>query len=221
MRLLDLFCGAGGCSVGYSRAGFDVVGVDIEAHPDYPFEFHRVDALEVLADKAFLARFDAIHASPPCKSENPLRHLHEVDHPDLLTPTLHALAGEARPWVVENVAGTRKMPGAMLLCGEAFGLGAMCRDGVYRPLRRHRLFASNVWLMSPGCACSGRQPLGVFGTGGGGAQNGRYKAWRDEARVAMGIDWMRHDDLVQAIPPAYTEHIGHHLAAALASEATA
>ena len=66
-RLLDLFCGAGGSAVGYHRAGFEVVGVDIKPQPNYPFEFYQQDALIFLEDVAQWGpfRFDAIHASPP------------------------------------------------------------------------------------------------------------------------------------------------------------
>lgn len=215
-RLLDLFCGAGGCSVGYARAGFEVVGVDIEPHLDYPYGFRQADALAVLRGEVLdLSRFDAIHASPPCKSETDLAVLSDVEHPNLLGPTLDLLRGTSVPWVVENVDSTTQMPGALMLCGAAFGLGATCRDGVYRPLRRHRLFESNVFLMGPGCACDRREPVGVYGTGGGGPQTRGYKAHPEEAREAMGIDWMNRGDICQAIPPAYTELIGEQLIAHL------
>ena len=122
-RLLDLFCGAGGCSVGYHRAGFDVVGVDIDPHPDYPFEFVQADALAVLrGDVLDLGAFDVIHASPPCKSENPLRVMSERKHPNLLGPTLDALRDRGGIWVVENVEATEQMPGALMLCGASLSL---------------------------------------------------------------------------------------------------
>lgn len=220
MRLLDLFCGAGGCSVGYSRAGFVVTGVDIEPHDDYPFRLIVADAMDVLTDAAFLAKFDVIHASPPCQAYTSLRTLSENVHADLVAPVRDALLQWGGSYVIENVPGA-PLRNPMLLCGAAFGLGAMCRGNVWRPLRRHRLFESNVWMMSGGCACSAVQPVGVYGNGGGGAMTRGYKAVRSEARAAMGIDWMKHEDVVQAIPPAYTEHIGAQLLAHLTTGATA
>lgn len=211
MKLLDLFCGAGGAAMGYHRAGFEIVGVDNKPQPHYPFEFIRADALEFLAAPTLLAGFDVAHASPPCKSENPLRHLHEAGHPDLLTPTLKALTRLAVPWVVENVAGSSKLPGAAILCGAAFGLHANCADGTVRPLRRHRRFASNTFLMSTPCGCTGRQPVGVYGYGGGGQMTRGYKATRVEAAEALGIGWMTKAEMSQAIPPAYTQFIGEQL----------
>lgn len=211
-RMLDLFCGAGGCSVGYQRAGFDVEGWDLEPHPDYPFTFHRGDALEVLHDVDYLRSFAAVHASPPCKSETDLAVLSDREHPNLLGPTLSLLrAVPGLVWVVENVEGTRQMPDALLVCGASFGLGARCRDGRWRHLQRHRLFASSVPLMGPGCACPKGQPIGVYGTGGGGQMTRGYKAHPEEAREAMGIDWMAREDICQAIPPAYTQMIGEQL----------
>ncbi len=218
-KLLDLFCGGGGASVGYHRAGFDVTGVDdnpkVAKH--YPFEFHHADALEYLADHG--GEYDVIHASPPCQSESDLRHRWDVEYPDLLAPTLAALVGIGRPWIVENVDSTKQLPGALILCGAAFGLGATCKGGIWRPLKRHRRFGSNTWLMGPGCACPNTQPVGVYGNGGGGDMTRGYKATRPEARAAMGIDWMPHELLVQAIPPVYCEFVGAQLLAALEAAA--
>jgi DNA (cytosine-5)-methyltransferase 1 len=221
MRLLDLFCGAGGCSVGYQRAGFDVVGVDITPHPDYPFTFIEGDAMEILAGRTFLAGFDVVHASPPCprySSVTPAAA--RMDHPDLVGPVREALRSWGGVYVIENVPGA-PLDHPALLCGGSFGLGTRCRDGVYRMLRRHRLFESNVFLMSAGCGCDGREKIGVYGDGGGGArstsaQGGGYKGHPEESRAAMGIDWMRvSKDLSDAIPPAYTQHIGEQLMAHL------
>lgn len=207
--LLDLFCGAGGAARGYQRAGFHVIGVDIKPQPHYVGdEFVLADAMTLRG----LHRFHAIHASPPCQAYSVMRHW-DREYPALTSDVIAMLRASGRPWVVENVAGAAKeMPGATLYCGAAFGLGAHCSDG-WRMLRRHRVFASNVPLKSLGCGCGPagmrlQPPLGVYGHSGGwsGADKGARMA-------AMQIDWMTIRELSQAIPPAYTEHVGRQLLA--------
>jgi len=213
MRLLDLFCGAGGCSVGYARAGFTVQGVDILPHPDYPFFLHEADAMDVLRDWEFLSTFDVIHASPPCQAFTRAAHLrdaqgHTADTLDLLTPTLQLLRAWGGNYVIENVPGA-PMANPAMMCGSAFGLD----------VRRHRYFDSPLLLMNSGCnhAQQGR-PIGVYHRPGDDIPDGGRTA-RDlaEGQRAMGIDWMNWEDLKEAIPPAYTEFIGEQLLAAVAA----
>jgi DNA (cytosine-5)-methyltransferase 1 len=216
--LLDLFCGAGGCSVGYHRAGFDVVGVDLYPQPNYPFEFWQADALDVLAMGGVgpwgVVDFDAIHASPPCQAHSTLRHRTRGTYPDLVAQTRDRLAAAGVPYVIENVVGAPLL-NPIMLCGTSFGLGTADRE-----LRRHRLFETNTPIMALGCQHS-RPVVGVYGTGGGGQMTRGYKALPGEDAEAMGIDWMTRAELAQAIPPAYTEHIGGYLMAALAHRAEA
>lgn len=204
-RLLDLFCGAGGCSVGYDRAGFDVTGVDIEPHPDYPYELIVADAMDVLADTAFLARFDMVHASPPCPRYSTSTVMHDRSkHPDLVEPVRDRLAARGGSWVIENVPGA-PMPAAVMVCGAAMGL---------RWIRRHRLFESNLPIMSPGCACDHRGTVSIFGHSGEDRRGGRLvqHVALTEIRELMGVPWMtRREDIADAIPPAYTEYIGGQL----------
>ncbi len=228
MRLLDLFCGAGGCSVGYHRAGFtDIVGVDTDtaALRRYPYTAVRMDAMTALAGGIDLEGFDAIHASPPCQAYSITKHTHDREHPDLLGPVRDALTAwgdrTGRPWVIENVPGA-PMPDAITMCGGA----QRAHDpatGMTLRLRRHRLFASNVPLMAQPCACD-RTPVGGVYGGGSSDRNhalqvrrGGYTPAAPVRRALMGIDWMTQDQLSQAIPPAYTEHIGwqllHHMEA--------
>ena len=218
-RLLDLFAGAGGCSVGYSRAGFDVVGVDIEAHPDYPFPMIVGDAMEYITDTEWLDLFDVVHASPPCPFYSVATPEATRDsHPDLVGPVRDALRAWGGTYVIENVPGA-PLDHPVMLCGSAFGLR----------VRRHRLFESDAFLMSPGCF-HGRQPaVGVYGAhpdrpGGwlrpDGTSRGVKATSVEDAQHALGIDWMtRWEDLADAIPPAYTEHIGGQLLDHLAREA--
>jgi DNA (cytosine-5)-methyltransferase 1 len=201
-RLLDLFCCAGGAAAGYHRAGFDVVGVDIEPQPRYPFEFVQADAMTFPLDG-----FDVVHASPPCQDHSSLA---AVSGPHgtgwMLTATLERLAAAGVPYVVENVEGA-DMPGSLILCGTEFGL----RSGG-RWLKRHRRFLSNVWLYGAGgCHCKNRPIGGVYGTGGAGQNTRGFRFHRTDAATAMGIDWMTVRQLSQAIPPAYTEFIGEQI----------
>jgi len=210
-RMLDLFCGAGGSAVGYYRAGFDVVGVDIAPQPRYPFEFHQADALTFPPDG-----YDAVHASPPCQAHTTMSNRWRGQggtadgHPELIGPTRARLEGSGVPWVMENVVGARaKMESALLLHGAMFGLQ------VHRP----RLFESNVLLMCPQWV--GGVPRGgvaVYGKCDGrrlwthtDGTTLRAASSLTEARAAMGIDWMEWDELKEAIPPAYTSWLGAQL----------
>lgn len=213
-RLLDLFCGAGGCSAGYHAAGFDVVGVDLNPQPRYPFEFIQADAIEYAAKHS--QQFDAIHASPPCQHASDLRHMHKgKSYPNLIPSTRNMLTASGKPYIIENVEGADLID-PLLLCGSMFGLGAWCNDEKYHQLRRHRLFETNFFFLVHPCRHVGR-PVGVYGNGGGnksrveaGLVNGMTGTAK-ERKEAMDINWMSRAELSQAIPPAYTKFIGQQL----------
>jgi DNA (cytosine-5)-methyltransferase 1 len=214
-RILDLFCGAGGAAMGYHRAGFDVVGVDIAYQPNYPFGFIQVDALDVRHDGDCFSEFgpfDAIHASPPCQAYSTITPADARDnHPDLVVPVRELLQATGLPYVIENVVGAPLQTG-FVLCGSMFGL----------KVRRHRLFESNRLIMPPVCDhASQGEPVGVYGDGGGtsvtrpnGTSRG-VKAKPSEFADLMGMPWATPKEIVQAIPPAYTEFIGTQLMANL------
>lgn len=208
LRLLDLFCGAGGASMGYHRAGFEVVGVDINPQKNYPFEFHQADALTYPLDG-----FDVIHASPPCQkfSLASVRHIKEGKvYPDCLTPIRERLKKSDAIWIIENVLGA-PMDRKTVLCGLMFGLKVF----------RHRAFESNALIFHPLHPSHNGKRIGegYFSVAGG---SGRWKSWgtihRDiskgtikEWREAMGINWMTGTEIKEAIPPAYCEFIGRQL----------
>lgn len=215
MKLLDLFCGAGGAGMGYHRAGFEVVGVDNRPMPRYPFEFHQADALEYLA--AHGHEFDVIHASPPCQGYSshvssrsrkwtPTRG---KDEPKLIADARRLLMATGKPFVIENVYGSRnELSASLMLCGGMFGL--------LTP--RHRLFELSMLIFSPPHTCVsatrqaeilGWNPRDLTVTG-----KGRNKGTTEKWMRAIGIDWqMTQSELSEAIPPAYTEYIGKQLLA--------
>lgn len=210
MKLLDLFCGAGGAAMGYHRAGFEVVGVDVKPQPRYPFEFHQADAMTFPLDG-----YDAIHASPPCQAYIQRNKNLATKHPKLIGPTRDRLVVAGVPYVIENVL-PEVLITPWMACGTAFGLA----------IRRHRFFETpSLLALSRPCYHWGTVAAGdfaaVYARGGKGHRHGpgvrdagpmpSKVSWAD----AMGIDWMEPKELTQAIPPAYTEFIGKHLMAAL------
>lgn len=218
MKLLDLFCGAGGAGMGYSRAGFEVVGVDIAPQKNYPFRFIQADALEFV--QVHGNKFDVIHASPPCQFFTQMRASWRAQgvndgYVDWLTPTLALLRSCGKPYVVENVVGAGKyMRATIALHGGMFGLA----------VHRSRLFESNVLLMAQ-YAPINREPVGVYdnrprGTthfrtrlnrNGKGRSPMRIARTLEEGQEAMGVNWMEWHELKEAIPPAYTQYIGEQL----------
>jgi DNA (cytosine-5)-methyltransferase 1 len=203
MKLVDLFCGAGGCSAGYHKAGFEVVGVDIKPQPRYPFEFYQCDALVFLEKFGYL--FDVIHASPPCQRWCKTSKMHKgwkERHPDTITPTREALIKSGKPYIIENIPGS-PLINPIKLCGTMFGLLT----------ERHRLFECNpVPLFLPGpCYHWGKaNPRGKISS----FENGDFITVTGnnfilaDAKKAMSIDWMNSREIRQSIPPAYTEWLG-------------
>ncbi|MFC7378252.1 DNA cytosine methyltransferase [Brevundimonas sp. GCM10030266] len=224
MRILDLFCCAGGAAMGYHRAGFEVVGVDISPQPRYPFAFIQADVLSL--DMRFLRSFDAIHASPPCQHHSVMTKRSgqaAVDsHPDLVAPVREMLKASGLPYIIENVQGAPLLD-PVLLCGTMFpGLR----------VKRHRLFESSIHLTAPG-GCPSKHPLHfthdkrkphygqldemtafVQVTGGGNCS-------KAAAADALGVDWMTKEEMNECIPPAYTEHLGRQLIAHIAATSAA
>lgn len=203
IKVLDLFCGAGGASKGYADAGFEVIGVDNKPHKDYPFQMFVLDAMDLV--KQDFDQYDLIHASPPCQPFTSLMKLAKAqgkttNKADLLEPTRALLQASGKPYVIENVVGAPLID-PVQLCGSSFGL----------KVRRHRLFESNLPLKGSICdhKAQGR-PIGVYGSMRDQIPNGGRTADSvEQARKAMGIDWaMKWGDLVEAIPPAYTHYLG-------------
>ena len=207
-RLLDLFCGAGGAAAGYDAAGFDVIGVDINPQPHYPFKFIQDDALEYvmgLLSEFALFPYDAIHASPPCQAYTRKdanwgrKRVNVIEHPDLIGPTRELLKETGVPYVIENVPGA-PIDAQVELCGTHFGLRII----------KHRLFEANWPLPMPPATCDHSDVYNPWSGKGRSA---------DQLREAQGTPWIPMSggasrkagvtgDLFNAIPPAYTEHIG-------------
>lgn len=215
MKMIDLFCCAGGCSMGYHNAGFDeIIGVDIVDRPNYPFKFVKMDALEYLRTTD-LSDVDFIHASPPCQCYSKLKYLSgnvekwEAEHVDLVDLTREALIKTGKPYVIENVEGA-PLINPIKLCGSQF-------ENMYT--QRPRLFESNIPLRKPDSPVVRHKTLKL---GQGPSEDGYITVAGTRPPKGMnltqtklyygfalgGIDWMSLEELTQAIPPVYTEFIG-------------
>jgi len=205
--------------MGYHRAGFEVVGVDIADQPRYPFQFVQADALAL--DQSFVGGFDAIHASPPCQFATELRHAPGTkEHDNLIPATRAMLRASGLPYVIENVEGAREhLVSPVLLCGSMFGLGATGKVLRFH-LQRHRWFEADFPLFTPG-PCDHQEPvIGVYGghvrcrSARHGGRRTRDFEGHDKpelAREAMQMPWATMAQMSEAIPPAYTQYIGGQL----------
>ena len=189
--------------MGYYRAGFEVVGVDIKPQPHYPFKFYLADALEFPLDG-----YDAYHASPPSQQYTPLRARQGwKEYPDLIEPCRNLLIATGKPWVIENVPNS-PLHYFITLCGEMFGLRTI----------RHRRFETSWLMMQPrhlkhSRKTSSKKRRPCFDAGMNISVTGDVGSW--VGPPCMGIDWMIGNELSQAIPPAYTEYIGKYLMEAI------
>ena len=208
LKMLDLFCGGGGAGMGYSLAGFDVTGVDINPQGNYPFEFKQGDALETLenlTESGEIKDYAAVHASPPCQKYTRKqanwgrKRTFFFNHPDLLARTRKLLDAAGLPYVIENVPGA-PIREDLTLCGTMFDLR----------IKKHRHFEANWKLPEAPRECDHTDTYNPW------AGKGRSA---EKLREAMGIDWLPISggasrklgytgDLFNAIPPAYTQFIG-------------
>lgn len=197
-RALDLFCCAGGAATGLHRAGFEVVGVDIKDQPNFPFQFHKADAMDFPLDE-----FDFVWASPPCQKFCALATREDLSHyPDLIDPIRQRLMASGLPFVIENVPGA-PVRRDLVLCGAMFGLRSY----------RHRHFECSFPIAQP------HHPKHVVRVNRRGENRrehwarGGFLTITGDVGVycgpeAMGIDWMTGNEMSEAIPPAYAEYIG-------------
>lgn len=226
MKLLDLFSGAGGAAVGYRRAGFEVIGVDINPQRHYPYEFMQHDAMELLNDLAdygpefvlgdAFGEISAIHASPPCQfySQSTAYHRQKgYKYPDLVGPVRELLLEIGLPYVIENVPEA-PLQNPVTLCGFQFGLSVELHGRRFG-LIRHRGFETGNGFSLPSLP-EPEHDLPAISVHGHGAHGEFYKRWghgygADTWRELMGIDWMNRDEIGEAIPPAYAEYAGAYL----------
>lgn len=209
MRVLDLFCGAGGASRGYELAGFTTIyGVDINPQKHYPYPFSKLDAVVALEEAVDKQDFDFIHASPPCQKFSTLNKVNKRQYPDFISKIRELLNEIGIPYIIENVPNSPLL-NPVQLCGGYFGLGI---PGYY--LKRHRWFESNLDIKGTPCNHFEKYAVGVYGHGPWNNNHeaqkdrGGYQANAAEKAQALGIDWMNRNELSQAIPPAYTEYLG-------------
>jgi DNA (cytosine-5)-methyltransferase 1 len=214
MKLLDLYCCAGGAAKGYADAGFDIVGVDINPQPNYPYKFIQADAIEYLT--AHGKEFDLIHAYPPCQKYSKIQNLAKArnqggygEHPDLIAPTRKALVANGKPYIIENVVGA-PLINPFSLSGSQFGLKTQRQRNFETSFEVDLSELPLKFKMKTPAAGNG---VGVDGSisicGSGGVRGLNSKTILTTWSTALGgVDWMTRQEMAECIPPAYTKFIG-------------
>lgn len=205
MKVLDLYCGGGGASMGIYEAGHSVMGVDINEQREYPFAYFWCDALDFLKNSNQVDNFDAFWASPPCQAYSYATTQWKnlgYTYPDLIDETRQLLLQTGKPFVIENVINA-PLRRDLMLCGQMFNLN----------VRRHRIFEIHGFSVPQ---IPHTKHIGIVGDGrivtvaghGGGRRYNHCSADMNVWREAMGIDWItKRKTLTEAIPPAYSEYI--------------
>lgn len=221
MKVLDLFCGEGGASLGYANAGFEVFGVDNDPKrlKRYPFEHLPADAMEYLYEHG--DEFDFIHASPPCQGYSIATSAlpDRLERYDRMIPALRdLLVATNKPYVIENVYNARtEMVEPQMLCGRMFGLSAIDTDGTYLVMDRHRMFETNWDFVAPEHPKHDRK-LQVAGSYGGARRDkvearkerkGGYVPAFEVQQKLLGITHMSEKGMWLSIPPVYSQFIGN------------
>lgn len=199
LKALDLFCGAGGASMGLARAGFEVSGIDTNERLNYPFKFIVGDVMQWLEWTSFIQHFDLVWASPPCQRYTRMQKIRAREHPDLIGPVREKLQRIGVPFVIENVIGA-PLNFPVMLCGAMFGLR----------MYRHRLFEASFPLQPKEHPrhTERTEKAGRLPKDGGFISVAGHFPGVGEVRRVMEVPWMRRDEIAQAIPPAYSEYIG-------------
>ena len=209
MKILDLYCGAGGSAMGLYRAGFEVVGVDINSSPNYPFEIIEADALKIDLDG-----YDGYWASPPCQcySNASARWRSKgKEYPDLIKETRERLLKTNNPFIIENVVGA-PLRKDLMLCGTMFGLNIIRHrifeiNGFYVPQHFHPKHKLPIMKKTRNGTMAKRSQYCIVAGNGGHGCSFKFEDWKE----AMKIDWMTKKELTQAIPPAYSRYVGEYL----------
>ena len=228
MKVLDLFSGGGGASMGIHQAlnesniEHEIIGIDYRPflRNIYPFKFVCLNALNIKTE--WMEKFDLIWASPPCQKFSSSNYINKYlgrtsNWKDLIAPIRVKLLETKKPFVIENVwqAPLRR---DLVLCGTMFDLGVF----------RHRIFEIEGFVCYQPVHPDHNGHIGdgtYFSIHRGPMFKNRGPKWKEfrkkhhnfqKWKDAMGVDWIpipnttelpKMHPLTEAIPPAYSKYI--------------